>query len=69
MTGKERTLRALYFQEPDRAPIMGGYFSHGPFIVEHAASLFYRRRVNERAGSPVLRISLILKQSNERERR
>ena len=34
MTGKERTLRALYFQEPDRAPIMGGYFSHGPFIEE-----------------------------------
>lgn len=32
MTGKERTLRALHFGEPDRAPIMGGFITHGPFL-------------------------------------
>ncbi len=34
MDGKERTLRALSFEEPDRAPIMGGMLCHGPFIEE-----------------------------------
>ncbi|MBM4046965.1 MAG: hypothetical protein FJ279_17825 [Planctomycetes bacterium] len=32
MTGKDRTLRALRFEQPDRAPIMGGFLSHGPFM-------------------------------------
>ena len=34
MNGKERTLRALRFEEPDRAPIMGGLICHDSFIEE-----------------------------------
>jgi hypothetical protein len=32
VNGKERTLRALNFEGPDRAPIMGGMLCHGSFI-------------------------------------
>ncbi|MDP6356055.1 MAG: hypothetical protein QF473_13180, partial [Planctomycetota bacterium] len=34
MTGKERTFRSLRFEDPDRAPIMGGFITHGPFLEE-----------------------------------
>ncbi|MFH1570319.1 MAG: uroporphyrinogen decarboxylase family protein [Gemmatimonadota bacterium] len=34
MNGRERTLRAIRFQEPDRAPILGGMLCHGAFIEE-----------------------------------
>ena len=34
MNGKERTLRAIQFDGPDRAPILGGMICHGPFIEE-----------------------------------
>lgn len=38
MTGRERTLRAIHFEPTDRAPVVGGFVRHPPFLAEAAGT-------------------------------